>query len=1190
MILRVPDVLARLDALVAALSIYCARIAHRDAFAIGFVQGPLLRELGEGAPWFAQTVPLSAAIDWQANFESHRERAAAELAELKRRQVFLRDLVARHPDLRQKAGLADGSAWPVCLAMDAVPPASCALAVIVPRDGTVALSFDVSVIPEARARAVAHELEALLDSAQRNPGASVATLAIMNDEARASVVAEPNRTLRDVRASCIHRLIEEQVARTPEQPAVVFENETLSYRELDARANRLARHLRDLGVGPDVLVGVHLERSADLLIAALAAMKAGGAYVPLDPAYPADRVAFMLDDSKLRVVVTTTRGAESLRAKDDVAKVRLDADAEAIARHAADGLEGGAEPHHLAYVIYTSGSTGTPKGVMVEHRNAVNFFAAMDDRIPRDPPGTWLAVTSLSFDISVLELFWPLTQGFRVVIHRDREREAGKASRPVGPKRPIDFSLFYFSSDESAEGADKYELLLEGAKFADAHGFAAVWTPERHFHAFGGLYPHPAVTGAAVAAITKHVQIRAGSVVLPLHHPARVAEAWSIVDNLSHGRVGISFASGWQPNDFVLMPENFKDNKKIMFRDLEVVKALWRGESVAFPGPKGDPVSVRTLPRPVQKELPVWITTAGNIDTYKSAGQIGANILTHLLGQSVAELAPKIAAYREARRAAGHDPDAGVVSLMLHTFVGDDDAEVRALVKEPLKRYLGSSLELLKHYAWAFPAFSRPKDVTGDAGDDLARLSDEERDALLEHAANRYYETSGLFGRPEDCMRLIEDLRRIGVDEVACLIDFGTPTAATLEHLRDLDRLRQMASAPADVEPMADHSIAALIRRHQVTHLQCTPSMARMLLDDPDARAVLGQIGVWLIGGEALNAELVRDVGAATRAAVFNMYGPTETTVWSTMHAVAPGDSPVPIGRPIANTQVYLLDPRGEPMPKGATGELYIGGAGVARGYLGRDDLTRERFVPNPFAGGRMYKTGDLARLRDDGAFEYLGRRDQQIKIRGHRVELGEIESALAELGGVGECAVVLREDTPGDQRLVAYVVPDAKAGNVDATALREALRGRLPDFMVPAQVALLSEMPLTPNRKIDRRALPAPDSNHIAPTEKYVAPAGEIERAIADLWQELLGRDRIGVEDNFFDVGGHSLLVVRLHRRLRERIVEPVTLTDLYRFPTIRSLTEFLTRSAAATSNDGEARAERRRELAMRRRRSSHV
>src|SRR5690606_23519463 len=191
--------------------------------------------------------------------------------------------------------------------------------------------------------------------------------------------------------------------------------------------------------------------------------------------------------------------------------------------------------------------------------------------------------------------------------------------------------------DEGEHADDKYELLIEGAKFADRHGFYAVWTPERHFHAFGGLYPNPSVASAALAVVTERVKILAGSCVLPLYSPIRVAEEWALVDNLSKGRVGISFAAGWQPNDFVLMPGNFAERKDIMLRDIDTVRRLWRGETVHLPGPQGKDVAVRTLPRPVQPELPVWLTAAGNPDTFREAGARGFNMLTHLLGQSTEE-------------------------------------------------------------------------------------------------------------------------------------------------------------------------------------------------------------------------------------------------------------------------------------------------------------------------------------------------------------------------------------------------------------------------------------------------------------------------------------------------------------------------------------------------------------------------
>src|SRR5258706_10955795 len=304
---------------------------------------------------------------------------------------------------------------------------------------------------------------------------------------------------------------------------------------MNGAANQLALHLRNLGAGPEVLVGICLERSIDLLTGVYGILKAGAAYVPLDPAYPADRLALMVEDGQVPILLTQ-RGLLHRLPPHHAKVVCIDTDWASIGREAEDNLDSGVSGSNLSYVIYTSGSTGIPKGVMVEHRNVTNFFAGMDDCIPHSPPGTWLAVTSLSFDISVLELFWTMARGFKVVLHGGSE-EGGRAAG-------IDFSLFYFASAEGENAGNKYPLLLEGAKFSEQHGFAAVWTPERHFGAFGGLYPNPSVPSAALASITKSIGLRAGDCGSPLHHPIRIAEEWSVVHNISGGRVGISFASG----------------------------------------------------------------------------------------------------------------------------------------------------------------------------------------------------------------------------------------------------------------------------------------------------------------------------------------------------------------------------------------------------------------------------------------------------------------------------------------------------------------------------------------------------------------------------------------------------------------------------------------------------------------------
>lgn len=344
-----------------------------------------------------------------------------------------------------------------------------------------------------------------------------------------------------------------------------------------------------------------------------------------------------------------------------------------------------------------------------------------------------------------------------------------RSPEPV-PPAGMDFSLFYFASDGGDLTGPRYQLLLDGARFADANGLTAVWTPERHFHPFGGLYPNPAVTGAAVAAVTERVAIRAGSVVAPLHHPLRIAEEWSVVDNLSGGRAGLSFASGWHAADFALRPEAYHDRRRLMLDQVRQVRDLWRGESLTFPDGTGTPRQVVVHPRPVQQELPTWITSAGNVETFRTAGTMGAGILTHLLGQDLVGLERKIAEYRSA---GGRH-----VVLMVHTYLDDDADHVRQLIREPLLRYLRGSVGLLLGSG-----------LDGRRRVDPARLHPDDIEFLVQRSFDRYVDDCGLLGTPETARRTIGQLHRIGVDEIACLIDFGLPAETVLPGLKRIAEL-----------------------------------------------------------------------------------------------------------------------------------------------------------------------------------------------------------------------------------------------------------------------------------------------------------------------------------------------------------------------------------------------------------------
>jgi len=652
----------------------------------------------------------------------------------------------------------------------------------------IRLPQGAETLPEDAIASVPRYLGRLLCEMAAHPEAPLSSLEMLPEDEKRRLLFDWNQTVADYPADCVHEQFERQASRTPDAVAVTFQNCSMSYRELDQRANQLARYLVKLGVQPETLAGISMERSLDLMVRLLAILKASGAYVPIDPAYPARRTEMVLADAQPLVVLTEQRLAERISGPARV--VAVDRERDEIARESLERLGRRAAPENLAYVIYTSGSTGNPKGVMIEHRNVVNFFTAMDHAIGARQPGVWLAVTSISFDISVLELFWTLARGFQVVIQGD-----------------------------------------EGAR----------------------------------------------------------------------------------------------------------------------------------------------------------------------------------------------------------------DGE---------------------------------------------------------------------------------------------------------------------------------YSIASQIRRHGVTHLQCTPSLARMLAGDRDSLAALGDLQKLLLGGEALPVSLAEQIRAAIPAEIHNMYGPTETTIWSTTHRLEEIGGRIPIGRPIANTRTYILDRFRRPVPAGAAGELYIAGDGVARGYFKRPELTAERFLPDPFRPGmnsRMYRTGDLVRYLPDGRIEYLDRMDFQVKIRGFRIELGEIETAIERYPGVRQAVATVRQEKAGDQRLIAYLVLDAAAAP-GAAGLRAHLRDLLPEVMVPVAFVRLEAMPLTDNGKIDRKALPAPEGREMPLESAYEAPRKGLEETIAEVWCEVLDVERVSIHDNFFDLGAHSLLVAEVHVRLREVLQKDIPLVAMFRYPTVSLLARYLSQESEDT------------------------
>jgi amino acid adenylation domain-containing protein len=592
----------------------------------------------------------------------------------------------------------------------------------------------------------------LLESIVAAPDQRIGHVPLLSEAERHQVLVEWNDTAADYpRDRCVHQLFEDQAQQTPDAIAVVFEDQQLTYRELNEWANQLAHYLRNLGVGPEALVGICLERSVEMVVGLLGILKAGGAYVPLDPAYPHERLVFMLSDSQAAVLLTQEKlAAEFSEPRRQV--VCLDTQWQLIAQESRETPESAAGPKNLAYVIYTSGTTGTPKGVLIDHRGLSNLVASHIHNYQTRPDSRVLHLVSFSFDAATAHMFLSLCSGATLCLTRDS-----------------------------------------------------------------------------------------------------------------------------------LLPSS--DLLQIL-RDRSITHA--------------------PLPSSVLATLP------------------------------------------------------------------------------------------------------------------------------------------------------FERLPRLGTISVGAGV--------------------------------------------------CPPDL----------------VARWAPGRRFLN-----------------VYGPTETTIAATVAKCAAGEQKPSIGRPIANTQIYILDRHLQPVPVGVPGELHIGGIGLARGYLNRPELTAEKFIPHPFSdepSARLYKTGDLARYLPDGNIDFLGRIDHQVKLRGLRIEPEEIEAALDQHPAVQESVVVMREDRPGNKRLAAYVVfvPEK---TLTAADLRDFLKAKLPDYMIPSAFVMLDALPLTPSGKVDRGALPAPVRGRPETEGASAAPNTPMQSLIAEIWQEALGLEHVGVYDNFFDLGGHSLLSIEVIAKLEKKL-----------------------------------------------------
>jgi natural product biosynthesis luciferase-like monooxygenase protein/amino acid adenylation domain-containing protein len=809
------------------------------------------------------------------------------------------------------------------------------------------LEYATELFDAGTARRMVEHLNALLEAALARPDERISRLPLATRDARERwprpAGAAPFR-------SVVAHLVE-RASQAPEAPATTLGGQSWSRAELVRRARALATRLRGLGVQPGEPVAVCLRPSPAKLAALWGVLEAGAAPVVLSPTAPGGLAPHAPEGARAPVLITSAETGAAARL--EAARVlHVEAALEPLAPSVAEALPP-LEADALAWLL--PASAGQPAWVL-SHRALAEVFSALDERLHPTEGGTWLVAAEATEERPELEALWALSRGLRVVFPPEDVSE-GLSRLGAARSGAMELSLSYFANDEDTLSGPKYELLLEGAKLADAHGFSAVWTPERHFHAFGGLYPQPAVVSAALASTTRNLRLRAGSVVLPLHDPLLVAEQWSVVDNLSGGRVGLSVASGWHVQDFTFSPGNYEDRRKVLMRNLETLRAIWRGEKQRRPGGGGVTVEVALRPKPVQRELPVWLTATANPETFRLAGELGAGVLTGLLAHSLEELKPKVALYREAWRRNGH-PGHGHITCMLHTFIGEDDGEVLRTVRQPLLGYFRSSVDIMTSLLAA----------QGHQGE-LAKLSEEDITGILEHTFEHHARQTGLLGTVESGLKRLRDVREADVDEVACLIDFGLEPAVVLEGLKRLATLRERMEqdagtrreqARAEGERSASE-LLALARQSGPVVLHASARLARTLAALPEAREALGSAGALLV--EGASPELATALHRAVGVEVLLAGGAGSEALLPR----APGEH-VPAGQ-----QPWVLDEAGQPVPPGVVGELALAGAGVPARLWRAGEEEPRWLVPHPLEpSARLYRTGRHARMRADGRVEHV--------------------------------------------------------------------------------------------------------------------------------------------------------------------------------------------------------------------------
>jgi amino acid adenylation domain-containing protein/FkbH-like protein len=1019
------------------------------------------------------------------------------------------------------------------------------------------LEYSTDLFDAATMERFLGHFQVLLEAAVANPALKLSQLPLLTEAERQLILVDWNATESAYpRDLILPQLFEQQAARTPEAVACILPGETaaldqqLTYRELNQRSNQLAHFLRKRGACPGQRIGIFVERSLDMMVGLLGIQKSGAAYVPLDPGYPPERIRLALEDAQAPLLITQQSLVAALP-ETGAGVVCLDRDWPEITKQSAANPVPTATSDDLLYVIFTSGSTGRPKGVQVPHRAVLNLLAFMGGLLRAGTGDVFPALASMAFDMCIPELYLALISGGRVVVvprevSADGEALAGLLRRTgatVVHATPTTWNLLLeagFSGKglERVIGAEPVppelsrRLLEADPSLYNFYGptETTVWSTYHHF-----VSPsEPVVIGKPLANTQVYVLDKN-------QQPVPVG----VEGEIYIGGDGVTDGYLNRPE---LTAEKFVPNPFATEQSLETgeTNGLLAHELFALQ-------SIRVSNR-VAAVFGKQTVTYGDLNArsnqlarYLRALGVVPDVLVGLcLDRSLDMLIALLATHKAGGAYVPLDPTHPKERI---GFILGDARPAVLLTQKSLRESLPetSAQVVCVDADWQMIAVESPEPLTPYE--------------FPTHLAYVLY-TSGSTGKPKgvqiehgNLLNLLLSMRKLpGLRSTDRMLATTTLSfdIAQLEIYLPLITGAQVVLASRE-EAADGQRLLALMAQAKPTVMQATPATWRMLVEAGWSGSPKLKV---LCGGEALPADLAQQLLPRCRE-LWNMYGPTETTIWSSLYRVRAGlNGAVPIGRPVANTSMYVLDENFLPLPVGVTGELYIGGDGLARGYHNRAELTSEKFVHDPFGhkpGARLYRTGDLAKYLPDGNIQYLGRTDFQVKVRGFRIELGEIESALVQHPAVRQAVVSAREDAPGDKRLVAYVVPKP-GSHLNITEARTYLKQSLPDYMLPSALVELDALPLTPNGKVDRKALPKPESRS-SEAQEYLAPRTPEEEVVAGIWSEVLKLQQVGIHDDFFALGGHSLLATQVTSRIRQAFKMELPLRALFEAPTVAGL-----------------------------------